>query len=157
VIRAKVFALLLIFMMRTGLQALSGAHAQNVLDASLAVASFVASTAPIRCRLMTANGSGTANGTEVANGGGYTGGASAGSITFGSSAIVSTNAQSASTTAYTVTNYPRSEVVVGVELWDSAGTPVRKHWGALTASKSMASGDTFSISIGALTVAIAIA
>jgi hypothetical protein len=44
--------------------------------------------------------------------------------------------------------------VVGVELWDSAGTPARKWWGALTASKTLNSGDTFSIASGSLTAAL---
>lgn len=132
---------------------LSRVHGQNLLDGSLAVAAFVASTAPIRCRLMTTNGSETANGTELTTGGGYTSGASAPSVTFGA-----TNASgvSASTTAVTVTNMPAPAggSIVGVELWDSAGTPVRKHWGALTASKAVASGDTFSIASGSLTVTL---
>lgn len=155
--RTRLTALILFLVLRIGLQALSAGHANNLVDGSLGTAAFVATTTPIRNRLMTANGSGTANGTEVVTGGGYTSGTGAPSVTFAASATVSTNAQAASNSAITVTNYPRAETVVGVEEWDSAGTPIRKHWGALTASKTMAAGDTFSISSGSLTVALAIA
>ena len=39
-----------------------------------------------------------------------------------------------------------------VELWDSAGSPARKHYGPLAASKSVNSGDTFSFASGAVIV-----
>lgn len=121
---------------------LSTAHGNNVLDASLGTASFTATTTPLKCRLMTANGSGTSNGTEV-TGGSY----ASQTVTFGSAAsLVAT-----SNVALTYTSMPAA-TVVGVELWDSAGTPIRKHWGALTASKTTNSGDTFSIASGSLTV-----
>ena len=127
---------------------MAAAHAANVVDASLGTASFVATTGPIRCRLMTANGSATAAGTELSTSAGYTAGTGAPTVTF--AAANTTTATAASNTAVTVTNMPAS-TVVGVELWDSAGTPVRKWWGALTASKTLNAGDTFSIASGSLT------
>lgn len=129
--------------------ALHQVHANQLLAGSLAQAAFVASTAPIRCRLMTANGSATANGTELASSGGYTAGASAPSVTFGAPA----SGSAASTTAVTVTNMPAA-TIVGVELWDSTATPARKWYGALTASKTTNAGDTFSIAIGSLTATL---
>jgi hypothetical protein len=131
--------------------ALNLTHAANLVDGSLATASFVASTAPIKCRLMTANGSGTAAGTELATSGGYTSGTGAPSVTF-AAASTSTGA-AASNSAVTVTNMPAA-TIVGIELWDSAGTPVRKWWGPLTASKTTVSGDTFSIAAGSLTATL---
>jgi hypothetical protein len=128
---------------------MSAAHAANVVDASLGTAAFVATVAPIRCRLMTANGSATAAGTELATSAGYTAGAGAPEVEFASAST--STAQAASDTAVTVTNMPAA-TVVGVELWDSAGSPVRKWWGPLTASKTLNAGDTFSIAAGALTV-----
>jgi hypothetical protein len=127
-------------------------HGAQLVDASTdqAGASVRVSTGPIKCRLMTANGSATAAGTEVATGGGYTSGTGAPTATFG--AANTTTATAATSGAINVTNYPRAETVVGVELWDSAGTPARKWFGALASSKTMASGDTFSIAAGALTV-----
>lgn len=127
------------------------AHAANLVDGSLGTAAFVATTAPIRCRLMTANGSGTANGTELATSGGYTSGTGAPTVTF-ASANTST-ATAASNAAVNVTNMPAT-TIVGVELWDSAGTPKRKWWGSLSASKTTNSGDTFSIASGSLTAAL---
>ena len=44
--------------------------------------------------------------------------------------------------------------VTAVELWDSAGTPVRLWWGPLTASKTLNSGDTFQFDIGSLSVSV---
>lgn len=129
--------------------ALNQAHANNIIDASVATAAFTASTGPIRCRLMTANGSATAAGTELATSGGYTAGTGAPSVTFAAASAGS----AASNAAVTVTNMPAT-TVVGVELWDSAGTPVRKWWGALSASKTTNAGDTFTIASGSLTLTL---
>lgn len=126
-------------------------HGANLVDGSLGTAAFVATTGPLRCRFMTANGSGTANGTELSTSGGYTSGTGAPSLTF-ASANTST-ATAASNSAVNVTNMPAA-TIVGVELWDSAGTPKRKWWGALAASKTTNSGDTFSIASGSLTAAL---
>jgi hypothetical protein len=127
-------------------------HGAGLVDASTdqSGAAVRLSTGPLKCRLQTANGSATAAGTEVATGGGYTSGAGAPTATFG--AANTTTATAATTAAINVTNYPRAETVVGIELWDSAGSPLRKWFGALTASKTMAAADTFSIASGALTV-----
>jgi hypothetical protein len=123
--------------------------ANNVVDASVATTTFTASTAPIRCRLMTANGSATAAGTELATSGGYTSGTGAPSVTFAAASGGVANSNS----AVTVTNMPAT-TIVGVELWDSAGSPARKWWGSLTASKTTASGDTFTIASGSLTLTV---
>lgn len=133
--------------------ALNQAHANNILDASLGNSSvaqtFTASTMPIKCRLMTANGSGTANGTELATSAGYTAGTGAPTASFAAASAGS----KASNADVTVTNMPAA-TIVGVELWDSAGTPVRKWYGALTASKTTNAGDTFTIASGSLTAAL---
>lgn len=122
------------------------AHANNVIDGSLGTASFVATTTPLKCRLMTANGSATAAGTE-ATGGSY----ASQTVTFGAASVGPQSAASNVTLTYSVMP---AVTVVGVELWDSAGTPLRKWWGALTASKTLNSGDTFSIASGSLTAAL---
>ena len=108
-------------------------------------------TGPIRVRQMTANGTATTNGTEVATGGGYTSGTGAPSVTY---AAAATGSQ-ATNAAINITNYPRVETVVGIEIWDSTGTPKRVEWGALAASKTMAIGDTLSYASGAITSALA--
>lgn len=127
------------------------ATAANVVDATLGTAAFVATVGSIKCRLMTANGSGTAAGTELATSGGYTSGTGAPAVTF--AAANTSTATAASNAAVNVTNMPAA-TIVGVELWDSAGTPIRKWWGSLTASKTTNSGDTFSIASGSLTAAL---
>lgn len=129
--------------------ALNQPHANNLIDASLGTAALVATTGPIKCRLMTANGTATAAGTELVTGGGYTAGTGAPSVTFAAAAT----GQAASSSAVTVTNMPAA-TIVGVELWDSAATPVRKWYGALAASKTTNAGDTFSIASGSLTAAL---
>lgn len=130
--------------------ALHQAHANNLIDGSLGTAAFVAATLPINCRLMTANGTATAAGTELATGGGYTAGNGAPDVTFAAAA----SGQAASNVAVTVTNMPAS-TIVGVELWDSNATAPRRLWyGALSASKTVNAGDTFSIASGSLTAAL---
>jgi hypothetical protein len=129
--------------------ALDAAHAANIVDASLGTASFVATTTPIRFRLMTTNGTATSNGTELATSGGYTSGTGAPSVTF--AAASTTTGVALSNSAITVTNMPAT-TVVGGELWDSAGTPKRKWQGALSASKTTNSGDTFSVASGSLSL-----
>lgn len=121
---------------------LTVAHGNNILDASLGTASFTATTTPLKARLMTANGNGTTAGTEV-TGGSYT----AQNMAFSSAASLSTS--NSATVNYA--NMPAC-TVVGVELWDSSGSPVRKHYGALAASKTVNAGDTFSFASGAVIV-----
>jgi hypothetical protein len=52
-----------------------------------------------------------------------------------------------SNTALTYTSMP-AVTVTSVDEFDNAGTPVRRWWGNLSASKTTNSGDTFSIAGG---------
>lgn len=133
--------------------ALVQVHANGLLDASTdqSGAAVRLTTGPLRNRLMTANGSATSAGTELATSGGYTSGTGAPTIAFGAAAA----AVSTSTSAQTVTNMPAT-TVVGIEIWDSAGTPLRKWWGALAANKVTNAGDTYSQAIGAVTLSLAV-
>jgi len=125
------------------------AHGNSLLDASLGTATFTATTTPLKSRLMTANGSAASAGTEV------TGGSYASiTVTFGSSSLVSTTFTANSNVALNYTVMP-AVTVTGVELWDSAGTPLRKWFGPLAANKTTNAGDTFSIASGSLTATIA--
>lgn len=114
-------------------------------------------TSPIRLRLLTAMGSSTAAGTEVATGGGYTATAAGGSTGGVSTTWAAAASASQATNAIAqVTNYPRSETVVGIEVVDStAGTIKRVEFGTLGTSRAMASGDTLSFASGAITSALA--
>lgn len=104
-----------------------------------------APTTSLKVALVTANGSDSSTGTEV-TGGSY----ARQNVSF---SAASSGATSNSGTL-TWTNMP-SCTVVGVEVWDSNGSPIRWWWGALTASKAVNSGDTFQIAAGDLDLTMA--
>lgn len=106
-------------------------------------------TATIKIRLMTANGSATAAGTELTTGGSYVAGTG---INTGTNwAAVSAGSQ-ATNAVLSQTNMPAA-TIVGIELWDSNGTPKRTEFGSIT-SKTTVSGDTLSFASGAITSAL---
>lgn len=123
-------------------------EATNMLNASLAKATYTATVSPVMLRLMSANGSATAGGTEVANAGGSTYAAQSLTAALGTAAAASIT----TTGVITFANMP-AITTTGVEVWDSAGTPIRKWQGPLAASKTTALGDTLSFAAGALTLA----
>lgn len=94
--------------------------------------------------LVTANGSDSSAGTEVA-GGSY----ARQNVTFATAASGATS----NSGALTYTNMPAA-TVVGIEIWNGAGT-VRVAYGALSANKTTNSGDTFTIASGDLDVTLA--
>lgn len=115
----------------------------KMLDALVGTASYSANT-PIKLALVTAAGSDSAAGTEV-SGGSY----ARQTITF--NAASSGSIASAATVSFT--NMPTC-TVVGIELWDSAGTPVRLAYGSLTSNKSLTSGDTLEFAAGSITLSL---
>jgi len=108
--------------------------------------STTAPTLPLSVRLMTANGSDATPGTEVVNGGGST--YAAQTVTF---PAASGTTSTANTADIVFANMPAA-TIVGVEIWDSNGTPFRYWWGAAVAPKSTNLGDTLRILAGALTL-----
>jgi hypothetical protein len=128
---------------------LDAAFCNQLLDASLGTSTLSAPVLPVRCRLMVVNGTASVNGTELATGGGYTAATGAPVVTFAASSGENT----ANNTAVVVTNMPPC-TVVGVELWDSSGTPRRLHLGALDVSKVVNLGDTFELADGELAAAL---
>lgn len=104
-------------------------------------------TGPLKCRAMTANGTSTSLGTELGTSAGYTVGGF--TITFGASAagVDDSNA------SFTIVNMPAC-IVVGIEIWDSAGTPARKWWGPLPTPVTCALGDTFTIPSGSFALVL---
>ena len=102
-------------------------------------------TSPLKLRLMTANGSASAAGTEV-TGGSY----SPQTIAF----AAASGGSAAHNADITFSGMPAS-TVVGLEIWDSAGTPVRLWWGALSASKTVSAGDAISFPSGSVIVSLA--
>lgn len=106
-------------------------------------------TGPQKIRLMTANGSDTANGTEQGTSGGYTAGGLALSFAAAASLSVATNA------AASWTNMP-SCTLTGMEEWDSSATPLRNFWAPWTSGNIVvASGNTFTVASGSLTNSLA--
>lgn len=101
-----------------------------------------------RMRLMTAQGSASAAGTELATGGGYTSGTGAPTIPWAAATTASPSVQ-ATNAAITITNMPAA-TTTGVEVWND--TPERQEFVAWTGgSKTTAAGDTLSVASGALT------
>lgn len=129
------------------------ALANSLLDAlcpNTGAGSFPTVTGPIKMRLMTANGSDSAAGTELGTSGGYTAGGS--SITSWSSAASGSKATSA---AVSWTNMPAT-TLTGMEEWTSDGTPKRTFWGPWSGGNiSVASGNTFTVASAGLTNSLA--
>ena len=109
-------------------------------------------TPPLKLRLMTAQGTNSSNGTEATgvNCPGYTAlGSSLGSSAFGAPSAgqqTNNNAVSWSATGSWTT-------VTAIEIWDSAGTPLRWLQGALTSNiTGVANGDTVQFAVGSITI-----
>lgn len=125
---------------------LDQAEATRLMNASWGKnGTYLAPTTPIRARLMSANGSASAAGTEVTN----SGGSAYASQDASAATPVAVNGVITSNLAITFTNMPAA-TIVGIELWDSAGTPRRIRFGSLTASKTTALGDSLTIASGSL-------
>lgn len=115
----------------------------QLLDALVGTASYSVTT-PIKLALVTANGSDSAAGTEV-TGGSY----ARQTIAFDSAS----SGQIANSSVINFTGMPTC-TVVGIELYDSAGTPKRLAYGALAASKSVTSGDTVQFAASSVTFSL---
>lgn len=118
-------------------------EAGNILAASSGQAAYVAPVPPVLVSLVTVMGTATAPGTEVVNTTTPASQYARQPITFAAPSAGSI----ASSNALTFVNMPAG-TIVGVDEWDSATTPIRRWFGALSTSKSVNAGDTFSISIG---------
>lgn len=115
----------------------------QLLDALVGTASYTMTT-PCKLALMTSNGNDSTPGTEV-TGGSY----SRQTIAFdaASSGSISNNA------TINFTGMPAA-TVVGIEIYDNAGTPKRLAYGSLTANKTTASGDTIQFGAGNITLSL---
>jgi hypothetical protein len=123
------------------MSALTTTAANKLLDHLNGTASYTP-TGPLKLRLVTALGTATSAGTEV-TGGSY----SSKTITFNAAS----SGSAASAADITFSAMP-AVTVVGVEIWDSAGTPVRLWYGALTANRTLASGDDLKFPAGSVIV-----
>jgi len=129
--------------------ALVTAQANTLIGAILAQNSAEASTS-INTRLTTTSPSGTSAGTELTGGSGYTTGGTTTSWNSASSGST-TNSTSLSWTNSSGSTWS----IVGIELWDNAGTPLRWMFGLWTGEPiSIANGNTFAVASGAITVSL---
>lgn len=117
---------------------LTTTFATKVVDHNTGAASYTPTT-PLKAALVTVLGSASSAGTEV-TGGSY----ARQSVTFGSA-----SGGVAANTGAVVFTLPAC-TVVGIEIWDSAGTPVRLLFAGLT-SRTFQAGDTFTLAIGSIT------
>lgn len=105
-----------------------------------------APTLPLKVRLMTTDGSDSVAGTEVA-GGTYT----PQTVTFGAS---SSGAAAASDAIVRFEGIANPRTITGFEIWDSAGTPFRWHWAALTGGSKTVTDGVLEFAVGALTIPV---
>ena len=115
----------------------------ELLDALVGTSSYSVNT-PIKLALVTANGSDSAAGTEVTGG------------SYARQTIAFDAASGGSIDNNAVINFTGmpSCTVVGIEIYDSTGTPKRLAYGALTASRTVTSGDTVQFAIGAVSLSL---
>lgn len=107
--------------------------------------SAFAVTPPFFLRLMSTAGSNTANGTELSATGYTANGSSLGATAFGApSGGVSTNSNPVSWTAGAAWS-----PVLGIEIWDSAGTKLRFLQGTIT-SVTLANGNTLTFAAASI-------
>lgn len=120
----------------------------SVLGAMLGINAFPTFTTAAHVRLGSTAPASTTNMTELPGGSGYT----AGGLTATFSIAASAKAQGPGT-ALSWTNTGASWSVVGIEIWDSAGTPLRWFWGTWTGQPiTVANGNTFSVAANAVTL-----
>jgi hypothetical protein len=120
--------------------------AENLtLDWINGVGSPTRPTTPLKVALVTANGSDSAAGTEVTGG----------SYARQSLSVAAAVSGATSNSADVVFTGMPAATVVGVEIWDSAGSPVRLWYGALASSRTVAAGDEVRLTASSLALSIA--
>ena len=124
---------------------LSNTAENLMLDWVLGVGTPTRPTTPLKVALVTAAGSDTAAGTEVTGG----------SYARQNLAVAAAVGGATSNSADLVFTGMPAATVVGVEIWDSAGTPVRLWYGALSASRTVSAGDELRLTAGALQLSLA--
>ncbi|MFD5566634.1 phage tail fiber protein [Streptomyces cadmiisoli] len=107
--------------------------------------SATAPTTPLKVALVTANGDDATAGTEVVGG----------SYARQNLTVAAAVSGATSNSADLVWSGMPVATVVGVEVWDSAGSPVRLWYGPLSASRTVAAGDELRLTAGSLDLAIA--
>lgn len=109
-----------------------------VIDDQLGTANRTAPTTPMKLALETVAGTASAAGTEAT---GYT----RPTIAFSAASGAATSNSGALTIPIST-----GQTIVAVAVYDSAGTPVRKLWGALTTSRTVVAGDSLSFATSSI-------
>jgi len=121
----------------------------KLLDHILGTTAFTMPTTPIKVALFTTTPVDAGTGGVEVTGGSY----ARTTVTF-AAATVGAGSTSNNATVTFPTATADWGVITGIALYDSAGTPNMLWYGALTASKTVSNGDTFTIASGALTLSI---
>jgi hypothetical protein len=123
------------------------AQANKVLDLTLGTSTPTMFTGAAKIRLTTTAPTATAAGTEL-TGTGYT----PGGVTITFNAAASGSATGPTSTISWTNGSGGTWSIVGIEIWDSAGTPLRWHWGTWTGQPiSVPNGVAFQINASSIT------
>ena len=131
------------------LQAFFTASATATFTPGTGGGSAMVLTPPYKLRLMSTAGSNTSNGTELTTTGGYTAGGASLGTTFCAAPSGGTQSNS-NLVSWSATG--TWATVNGIEIWDSAGTPLRWLQGSITAITGVVNGDTVQFAVGSITL-----
>jgi hypothetical protein len=115
------------------------ATANAIIDDQFGTAARTAPTTPMKLSVETVAGSAASAGTEL------------GSTTRPTIAFSAASSQSAGSSGTTTVTCGASGNVVAVAVYDSNGTPVRKNFGPLTASRAVVTSDSLVFAAAAIT------
>lgn len=119
----------------------------NIQKLLFVATAYTTPTTPFQLGVYSSASSDTAAGTED------TGGSYAKQTVTVTTPTSANPSVAATSNAQTYTNMP-AITSTDVNIWDSAGTPVREAWGPMTASKTTALGDTLAFAIAAVTISL---
>lgn len=127
---------------------LTTAECANLLNQSTLASSYTWTTGPTKLALLTAQAGSPATtaGTEVTGG---TGPYARQTCAFSATATGTIS----NTTAITFSGMPAGTIAF-FEIWDSAGTPNRKWYGSLTASRTLQAGDSINFAAGSVSLGL---
>jgi hypothetical protein len=130
------------------------AQANLMLNLTLGTSAPTMFTTPAKVRLTSTLATATAAGTELTGTGYTTGGTSLAGNVFAAASAGATTGPATSALSWT-NGSGGSWSIVSVEIWDSAGTPLRWWYGPFTGQPiTIANGNTFQIAVGALAVSL---
>lgn len=124
-------------------------EANKLLTSSVTGAAYTAATGVVNLALITT----ATPSTNAVAGSEVTGGSYARQPTTSSWGTAAAGSITNSLLAISFTGMP-AVTVGGVELWDSAGTPIRRWFGTIAANKTTNIGDTISFATSTITISL---